>query len=673
MRYPTSTANLILTAILLAVACSNASLAGEPENLLLNGGAEIGKDDLPSVWSAACVPADGLKMWRDTTTPYAGKACLAISNEHTYDQPVSNNWVQTLQAVPRGKTVRLIAHIRTENADAANVCIQCWAKDGKSMLAFGSTPVIRGDNDWSLVQTEAILVPEETASVVIRAALTGRGKAFYDDVMLETISPEKPPNTDVGLSKAVSGRILEALPVQKDCMVLSYMPDWAHGTVDNLAVGNHDGGVRTFVALPSISEKYLGRTDLKFVLAMYSRSTISHAPPGVLGVYRVTENWNESISWKTMPKVASDPDATFPFAEGKGWKFFDVSSLVRGNPETPKDENRGYGLMLRFTSETRSMKDKDFADYQFVSREGEGRWLEYRPVLLVVDPTRTSQATSASKPSTEEREDSSEIFLPKSRIDALLNVPDAELQKTTQEHPLTDGDFMEMNTLGRQYRSAGRPEDARRVFQRAASLAGAGPWYAMIRNNLAYLEIEAGRLDDAEAILRDVMKTPVPESMISDWRTTVHVLFVAPEYMAKILQKRGQIEEADRVLANSGDTAYELAKKHPDVNYLPSYVASAYYFRVLLLIETESGSAARARQLAEECKARVPDYKGYGDYNSIISWVEEYERRLHKAGKDPESRPSSQGKQGAIIPEQSYRQVAWPSLLGRVPGGGMPS
>src|SRR3954462_11208016 len=126
------------------------------ENLLLNPGAEQGKGDNPSVWDRASVAADGLKMERNTTVVKEGKASLMIANDHKYDKPVANNWMQSLQKVPHGVALRVAAEIRTRDADSANVCVQCWDITGEKMLAFGSTPVIRGDQEWIRVTSDPV-------------------------------------------------------------------------------------------------------------------------------------------------------------------------------------------------------------------------------------------------------------------------------------------------------------------------------------------------------------------------------------------------------------------------------------------------------------------------------------------------------------------------------------
>ena len=378
-------------------------------DLLLNGGAEKGKGELPSIWFAACVPADGLRMWQCTANPREGKACLAISNRHEYEQTVANNWAQRLQDVPTGRTIRLSAHIRTEDADAANVCVQCWAKDGKKMLAFASTPVFRGTDEWTLVRAPQIVVPSETAFIIVRAALTGQGEAFFDNISLDVVDPqasppaeaelgEAAPDKAVGassprkaeLDKAVPGTIVRTAPVSKDCMVLSYMPGWAHGEVDNLAVANNGGGVRTLLAWPAITSEEASRADLKFFLALYSRKTTSKPSAGVVEAHELLANWPERISWQKRPAVSAEPISTAKFAPGDGWKLFDVTPLVRA---TAKERRKTSGVILRFAKEDRSGTKQNWSGYQFVSREGLGKWKSRRPLLVVVEATRKPAAS----------------------------------------------------------------------------------------------------------------------------------------------------------------------------------------------------------------------------------------------------------------------------------------
>ena len=395
MRRATRAAQLaLMTAIGVAIAAA-ALGADQKANLLLNGDVENGKGDLPSIWFAASVPADGLRMWRDASNCHAGKGCLAISNQHQYDKPVSNNWAQELQDVPRGRKIRLSAYIRTEDADAANACVQCWSEDGKNMLAFASTAVFRGSDDWMPARSREIVVPPETASITVRLALTGRGKAFFDDVSLEVVGSPATLPQDAQLDAAVPGKVLRALPVTKDCMVLSYLPDWNHGEVDNIGVANNDGGVRTLLAWPAVPAAEARRPNLKFILALYSRETMSKPPAGAIQAHELQEDWPERTSWEKLPRFDAKPFATFKFVPGGGWKLFDVTSLVRAQAKAP---SKAHGVILRFAEEDRSGKENDWSGYAFVSREGLGEWENRRPLLLVVEAELkpSTQPTSAS-------------------------------------------------------------------------------------------------------------------------------------------------------------------------------------------------------------------------------------------------------------------------------------
>ena len=384
MRYSASLLKSALIAVL--IAASSCPAAGQA-NLLLNGGAEQGKDELPSFWYQAAIPADGLKMCRDKEQVHSGKFSLAISNSHEYPQTVCNNWAQNITDVPGGKTVRLSAYTKTKDADCVNVCVQCWGLEN-NMLAFASTHVLRGDYDWILLNTEPVTVPVGTAKITVRGVLTGLGEAWFDDVAVvivdmptETAAQVEQPETsvDTELAETVKGEITKVLPINRDCMILSYMPDWKHGQVDNIAVVNIDGGVRTLLAWPEISRDDVNEPNSTLLMALYSRKTTSKPPATTIEAYEIIKDWPELTSWETQPPVAQKPTAKFKFVPGKGWKLFDITPLVR---DQLKKKRKCYGLMLRFNQENRS--SNDWSGYAFVSREGLGEWLSRRPRLLVV-------------------------------------------------------------------------------------------------------------------------------------------------------------------------------------------------------------------------------------------------------------------------------------------------
>ena len=413
MQHLASIARAMVLTVAFVLLAGASSAADETRNLLRNPDISQGKNDQPSIWFAAQVPAEGLRMWRSSDNAHSAGFCLAIANEHEYPQTVCNNWAQNVQEVPVGKTIHLTAWLRTEDADAVNVCVQCWAVDSKTMLAFTSTPVVRGTSEWTQLSSDPIVVPAGTASIIVRASLAGKGKAFFDDLALSVIpvasaasasspatvslsagaasmpiapapAPASLERTDLG--KAVPGRILRALPLQKDCMVLSYMPDWAWGTIDNVGVANNDGGVRMLVDWPAVPPEEADRPNVKFILALYSRKTTLGDRPSAIQVYPIQANWEECTSWRTQPRVASEPSVTFPFLAEKGWKLFDITGIVRAQAKRPEDS---HGLLLRFAEENRTAGQKsDWSGYAFVSREGLGEWEGFRPLVLVVESTK---------------------------------------------------------------------------------------------------------------------------------------------------------------------------------------------------------------------------------------------------------------------------------------------
>jgi hypothetical protein len=187
MQCFTSSSKLGLIFMILITIAPSVCIAEQKANILLNGGAEVGKNDSPSLWSKACISAEGLKMYRDTENVHSGKYSLAISNAHKYARTVCNNWAQNLQNVSDGSVINVSAYIKSEKADSINVCIQCWGLEYGKMLAFTSTNILRGDSNWVLLESPPILVPAGTTKITVRAVLTGIGKVWFDDISVNTI------------------------------------------------------------------------------------------------------------------------------------------------------------------------------------------------------------------------------------------------------------------------------------------------------------------------------------------------------------------------------------------------------------------------------------------------------------------------------------------------------
>ena len=199
-------------------------------------------------------------------------------------------------------------------------------------------------------------------------------------------NPPQAPSTnpaavDDPLARAAGGRIVRAASLDRDAMILAYLPDWAHGDVDNLAIANNDGGVRTIVAWPPVPPEEAGAPDRRFLLALYSRKTTSKGPAGSVLAFELEDEWPERTSWKAQPGYAPEPAATFRFEPGDGWKLFDVTPLVRARAKAGR---AGQGVVLRFLRED-VRGGGAWSGYQMVSREATGEWADRRPRLLVVD------------------------------------------------------------------------------------------------------------------------------------------------------------------------------------------------------------------------------------------------------------------------------------------------
>jgi len=197
---------------------------------------------------------------------------------------------------------------------------------------------------------------------------------------------EQSVTVDPDLAKIAPGPIIRAVAVTKDCMVLAYLPDWNYGNVDNIGIGNNDGGVRTLIDWPAIPPDEAASPERQFLIALYSRKTISHPPASKIYAFEILDKWPERTSWKTQPKYDMEPAATYKFEPDAGWKLFDITPLARARA---KPGHNGHGVLLRFLNEDVAGGPQEiFSDYKIVSREGAEEWTNRRPVLLVVKASK---------------------------------------------------------------------------------------------------------------------------------------------------------------------------------------------------------------------------------------------------------------------------------------------
>ena len=261
-----------------------------------------------------------------------------------------------------------------------------------TLLTAGIT-LVAGRSSKAHVEPEpsrlAAEVEGESASAMLGLAQAGSARLAQQQQQISTPQEAKPPRENAELAKLTPGSIVRTVPISKDCMVLSYLPDWNFGNVDNIGIGNNDGGVRTLIDWQAIPPEEASLPDRRFLIALYSRTTISHPPASVIGVYEILEDWPEQTSWKTQPTYATEPVHTGKFEPGDGWKLFDVTSVVRARAKARRNVR---GVVVRFLKEdvTGGLPEV-FSDYKLVSREAVGQWADYRPVLVVVKATGSSQ------------------------------------------------------------------------------------------------------------------------------------------------------------------------------------------------------------------------------------------------------------------------------------------
>ncbi len=248
--------------------------------------------------------------------------------------------------------------------------------------------------------------------VIVRAALTGSGKAWFDDIHLVVDDDAKPAPaasappaaenvvmkeadqavplvTEEAVRKELSargkGRIVRSQPLVKDATIIGYLPDWNHNHVDHFGVSDGGsagenpasrGGVRALLEWPSPSEEEIDKPGRRFLLALHARRVTAGGTGPVL-VYPILEEWPELTSWKSQPAYADEAATSIHLGPEMGWKLFDVTAIVRKQAAKPESF---HGVMLRFGNEDHVLwKTSTFV---FTSREAEGEWAPLRPMLL---------------------------------------------------------------------------------------------------------------------------------------------------------------------------------------------------------------------------------------------------------------------------------------------------
>ncbi|MFA5864038.1 MAG: M56 family metallopeptidase [Phycisphaerae bacterium] len=187
-------------------------------------------------------------------------------------------------------------------------------------------------------------------------------------------------------------------------------------------------------------------------------------------------------------------------------------------------------------------------------------------------------------------------------------------EKFLRKYPLTPHSLQAMNILGIVYGRLSLYSEAQRMLNVSLRLADGTAFANTIGLNLAWVDTEDNHLDAAETRLRKIIAVPVPTDL-KDWQKVTPQLFSAPFQLAKVYEKRGQVEQADRILIEAGERALAMAKAHTDISYLASYAIGAYRNRIELIYNANPENISGARQLAEEMKTRCKDLPGIQNYD----------------------------------------------------------
>jgi hypothetical protein len=174
---------IVVVFILFSIGFSGCVKKGE--NFLLNSDFEKGISDMPLFWFKADRPAENLSMFWDNTTFYNGSKSVCIINYHNYINDTCNNWAQVTTKIPIGRIIEISGWIKTIDAEAVGMVIQCWDKNN-TIVGFGSTEkynLINGTNDWDFYNA-SVFVPFQTRKIIVRLFLCGTGEVWFDDVIL---------------------------------------------------------------------------------------------------------------------------------------------------------------------------------------------------------------------------------------------------------------------------------------------------------------------------------------------------------------------------------------------------------------------------------------------------------------------------------------------------------
>ena len=158
-----------------------------PLNLLSNGDMEQGGNGAPAAWLSGkeTRPEDHSFEAMRVEGGVSGAWCLKLQVPQGPGEPGWVGWRQTVPVKPFTQYV-LSGYIKTQSLDGdATIYVHVLRADGSTIesLNLGAAPLVRGDKDWTRVET-AIATPGDCGSLEVHLTTNRRGTLWYDAVML---------------------------------------------------------------------------------------------------------------------------------------------------------------------------------------------------------------------------------------------------------------------------------------------------------------------------------------------------------------------------------------------------------------------------------------------------------------------------------------------------------
>ena len=194
------------------------ALCAIAENLIVNGGFEVGCEDSPDdIYASRRTTLDEPSHWFplryvflknmqttfwDDTIVHSGSrsANLTVTELDPENPNLGRAWETKVDAAGLvGKRLTLRFFMRTEDVSEGGEAsgeLQCWeafadwrARDPKgqgrrNMYLGADTESVQGTTDWT-EYCVSLVVPEGTAQIIIYLGLTGLGRCWFDDVILQ--------------------------------------------------------------------------------------------------------------------------------------------------------------------------------------------------------------------------------------------------------------------------------------------------------------------------------------------------------------------------------------------------------------------------------------------------------------------------------------------------------